>query len=168
MNAGGELTGRVARELAAERQRRLVELVDAEAIRRALSGCPSVLAGMTQVERELVIAIADMDGFNHRITAEGLGLSPRGLADAMVTQRRRAGGLTRDLQAAVMLRPAAELVAAVAGSDADAVASVLSPLSLQQFAALAVVLAAAVSDPSILPVAGKCDTGIPTFDDAGV
>lgn len=164
-SAGGELTGRVARELAAERQQRAVHLLDGEAIRRALLGCPAVL---TELEREAVIAVCDVGQLDRELTAAGLGVSRRSLDDRIKTRRRRVPGLTRDLKAASALRPAAVLVAAVAGSDAAGVASVLSLLSLQQFAALAVVLAAAVSDPSILPVAGECDTGIPTFDDAGV
>lgn len=76
-----------------------------------------------------------------------------------------AGG---ELTGRVARELAAVLVSAVAGSDAAGVASVLSSLSLQQFAALAVVLAAAVTDPSILPDTALEHDGIPTFDDAGV
>lgn len=78
---GGQTTGRVARELAAEQQERLVELVDAVAIRRALSGCPSALGAMTHLEREVVIAIADTYGGDLEITAAGLGITRGSLLD---------------------------------------------------------------------------------------
>ena len=155
----GELTGRVARELATERHERLVELVDAVTIRRALSGCPSVLEAMTDLERELVVAIADIDGLDREITARGLGISKGALEWTITRRRRRVEALTRDLWAASALRPAAELIAAVGAGDAGAVASLLRPLDPQRFAALAVVLAAAVADPDVL-------TGIPMPDDA--
>lgn len=135
-----------------------VHLIDLEAVRKALLGVPVVL---TELEAGAVVALCDLGGLDYTITAQGLGISYAAFKDRIKTRRRRVGGLTRDLQAAVMLRPAADLVAAVASGDADRVASVLSPLGLQQFAALAVVLAAAVSDGSIL-------AGIPTTDDAGV
>ena len=165
MNAGGELTGRVARELAAERHERAVHMLDATAMIRVLRGSPAIL---TELERDAVIVLADSDGVDRRIVAEGLGVKKNTLDRMILDRRRRMGGLTRDLQAAAMLRPAAELVAAVGAGDASAVAAVLTPMDRQRLAALAVVLAAAVSDPSILPVAGQCDTGMPTFDDAGV
>lgn len=161
----GETTGRIARELAAERHERAVHMLDATAMIRVLRGSPAIL---TELERDAVIVLADSDGVDRRIVAEGLGVKKNTLDRMILDRRRRVPVLTRDLQAAAMLRPAAELVAAVAGSDADAVASVLSGLSLQQFAALAVVLAAAVSDPSILPDTALESNGIPTFDDAGV
>lgn len=142
-----------------------VHLIDLEAVRKALLGVPVVL---TELEAGAVVALCDLGGLDYTITAQGLGISYAAFKDRIKTRRRRAPGLTRDLMAASALRPAAELVSAVAGSDADAVASVLSSLSLQQFAALAVVLAAAVSDPSILPDAGVEHDGIPTTDDAGV
>lgn len=161
----GETTGRIKRELATAAQERAVHLIDGEAIRRALLGCPAVL---TELEREAVIAVCDAGEMDRELTAAGLGLSRRSLDDQIKTRRRQVPALTRDLQAAAMLRPAAELVEAVGAGDAGAVAVVLSSLSLQQFAALAVVLAAAVSDPSILPDTGVERDGIPTFDDAGV
>lgn len=161
----GEATGRIARELAAERHERAVHMLDATAMIRVLRGSPAIL---TELEREAVIVLADSDGVDRRIVAEGLGVKKNTLDRMILDRRRRVGGLTRDLMAASALRPAAELVAAVAGSDAGGVAAVLSGLSLQQFAALAVVLAAVVSDPSILPDAGVDHDGIPTFDDAGV
>ena len=154
----GETTGRIARELAAERHERAVHMLDATAMIRVLRGSPAIL---TELEREAVIVLADSDGVDRRIVAEGLGVKKNTLDRMILDRRRRVPVLTRDLQAAVMLRPAAELVSAVASGDADRVASVLSPLGLQQFAALAVVLAAAVSDGSVL-------AGIPTTDDAGV
>lgn len=162
---GGETTGRIKRELAVEAHERAVHLIDLEAVRRVLLGIPAVL---TELERGAVIALCDAGGLDATVTAQGLGVAPSTVDWTVRRHRKRAAALTRDLQAAAMLRPAAELVTAVAGSDAEAVASVLSSLSLQQFAALAVVLAAAVSDPSILPDAGVERDGIPTFDDAGV
>lgn len=167
-SAGGEATRRVKREEAAARQERLVELVDAVAIRRVLSGCPSAVEALTRLEREVVISIVDLLGADLEITAAGLGITRNSLDWAVRRQRRRVGELTRDLWAAVMLRPAAELVEAVAAGDGGAVERVLSPLSRQQFAALAVVLAAAVADPSVLPDACGERAGIPMDDHAGV
>ncbi len=155
----GELTGRVARELATARHERQVELVDAVTIRRALSGCPSVLDAMTDLERDLVVAIADIDGLDREISARGLGISKGALEWTIIRRRRRVAALTRDLWAAAALRPAADLVGAVGSGDGEAVASLLTGLDSQRLAALAVVLAAAVADPDVL-------TGIPTPDDA--
>lgn len=136
---GGDTTGRVARELAAERHEHAVELIDAEAIRRALRGSPVAL---TALERDVVITIADLDGLDRQITAAGLGVT-RDALDHMIKRRRpRAAALTRDLWAAVMLRPAADLVEAVRAGDAGAVAGVLVGLDRQRLAAMAVVLAA--------------------------
>ena len=139
----GETTGRIKRELATAAQERAVHLIDLEAVRRVLSGIPAVL---TELERGAVIALCDAGGLDATVTAQGLGIAPSTVDWTIRRHRRRAAVLTRDLQAAAMLRPAAELVSAVADSDADTVASVLSPLSLQQFAALAVVLASMVAD----------------------
>lgn len=147
---GGATTGRVARELAVERHERAVELIDVEAIRRALAGSPVAL---TALERDVVITIADLDGLDRQITARGLGLSLNAVEYAITRRRRRVPSLTRDLWAAVMLRPASALVDAVRAGDAEAVAAVLAGLDAQGFAALSVVLAAAVSDASILPAA---------------
>lgn len=143
---GGDTTGRVIREQSVERHERLVELVDAVAIRRALSGCPSAIEALTALEREVVIAVADIDGLDRQVTARGLGLSKGGLDWAIVRQRRRVDELTRDLLAASMLRPAGDLVAAVAAEDPNAVAAVLLGRDLQRLAALCVVLASMVAD----------------------
>lgn len=139
----GETTGRVKRELAVEAHERAVHLIDLEAVRRVLSGIPAVL---TELERGAVIALCDAGGLDATVTAQGLGIAPSTVDWTIRRHRRRAAVLTRDLQAAVMLRPAAELVEAVAAGDAEAVAGVLLPLGRQQFAALAVVLASMVAD----------------------
>lgn len=131
----GETTGRVKRELAVEAHERAVHLIDLEAVRRVLSGIPAVL---TELERGAVIALCDAGGLDATVTAQGLGVAPSTVDWTIRRHRRRAAVLTRDLQAAVMLRPAAELV--------EAVAAVLTPLGQQQFAALAVVLASMVAD----------------------
>lgn len=162
---GGATTGRVARELAVERHERAVELIDAEAIRRALSGSP---AGLTALERDVVITIADLDGLDRRITAAGLGVSLNALEYAILRRRQRVPELTRDLWAAVMLRPAALLVDAVRAGDADGVAAVLAGLDAQGFAALAVVLAAAVSDASILPAVVDDPARIEAYEQPGM
>ena len=151
----GEATGRLLREQARERHEQAVHLLDAEAIRRVLSGCP---AWLTELEREAVVTIADVGGLSREITARGLGVS-EGALDWAITRRRRVAALTRDLWAGAALRPAAELVGAVGAGDAGAVASLLCALDPQRLAALAVVLAAAVADPDVL-------TGITTPDDA--
>lgn len=161
----GETTGRVKREIAVERHERAVHLVDGEAIRRALLGSPVAL---TELERGAVISIASMDGFDRELSAQGLGVSRNTLDSAIAHHRRRLPGLTRDLWAATALRPAGALVEAVASQDAGGVASVLCGLDRQRLAALAVVLAAAVTDPSILPDTGDEPTGIPIADHAGV
>lgn len=140
---GGETTGRIKRELAVEAHERAVHLIDLEAVRRVLSGIPAVL---TELERGAVIALCDAGGLDATVTAQGLGIAPSTVDWTIRRHRRRAAVLTRDLQAAVMLRPAAELVEAVAAGDAEAVAGVLLPLGRQQFAALAVVLASMVAD----------------------
>lgn len=130
----GELTGRVARELAVERHERAMALLDGEAIRRVLSGAPTFL---TPLEREAVFVLADTDGIDRAAVAEGLGCS-RGALDRQIWARReRAPQLTRDLWAAAMIRPA---------RDPDAVAGVLSGLDRQRPAALAVVLASMTAD----------------------
>lgn len=139
----GEATSRIKRELATAAQERAVHLIDGEAIRRALLGCPAVL---TELEREAVIAVCDAGEMDRELTAAGLGLSRRSLDDQIKTRRRRVPVLTRDLQAAAMLRPAAELVEAVGAGDADAVAAVLTPMDRQRLAVLAVVLASMVAD----------------------
>lgn len=157
----GEATGRLLREQARERHERAVELVDVEAVRRALTGCPSVLGAMTDLERELVVTIADVGGLSREITARGLGVSGGALDWAIKSRRRRVAALTRDLWAAAALRPAADLVDAVAAGDADAVASLLLGLDRQHLAALAVVLAAVVSEPSLI-------TRIPMDDHASI
>lgn len=167
-SAGGEATRRVKREEAAARQERLVELVDAVAIRRVLSGCPSAVEALTSLEREVVISIVDLLGADLEITAAGLGIGRKSLDLAVRRQRRRVAELTRDLMAAVMLRPAAELVEAVATGDADGVAGVLTGLDSQHLAALAVVLAAAVTDRSVLPSPVGDPAGMPMGDHAGV
>lgn len=143
---GGETTGRVARELAAERHEKAVHLVDGEAIRRALSGCPTAL---TELERGVVITIADTDGLDREITAQGLGMSRGTLDWAILRRRQRVPVLTRDLLAAALLRPAGDLVDAVRDADADAVAGVLSGLDRQRLAALRVVLASLVLDAEL-------------------
>lgn len=139
----GETTGRIKRELAVEAHERAVHLIDLEAVRRVLSGIPAVL---TELERGAVIALCDAGGLDATVTAQGLGIAPSTVDWTIRRHRRRAAVLTRDLQAAVMLRPAAELVEAVAAGDAEAVAAVLCGLGRQQFAALAVVLASMVAD----------------------
>lgn len=143
---GGETTGRVARELAAERHEKAVHLVDGEAIRRALSGCPTAL---TELERGVVITIADTDGLDREITAQGLGMSRGALDWAILRRRQRVPALTRDLMAAALLRPAGDLVGAVRDADAEAVAGVLSGLDRQRLAALCVVLASLVLDAEL-------------------
>lgn len=120
-----------------------MHLVDAEAIRRALLGSPVAL---TQLERGVVVAIADMDGLDREITARGLGISLDALKDRIRSRRRRVPVLQRELLAASMQGPADELVGAVAAGDADAVAGLLTGLDRQRFAALAVVLASMVAD----------------------
>lgn len=140
---GGSATGRIARELAVDRHEKAVHLLDVEAIRRVLSGSPAFL---THAEREAVFVLADSDGIDRTIVADGLGMKRDAVDWAVLRRRKRASELTRDLQAAAMLRPAGELVEAVAAEDRDGVAAVLTGLSLQQFAALAVVLAARVVD----------------------
>lgn len=138
----GEATGRLLREQARERHEQAVHLLDAEAIRRVLSGCP---AWLTELERDAVVTIADVGGLSREITARGLGVS-EGALDWAITRRRRATALTRDLMAAAALRPAADLVEAVAARAAGAVARVLSGLDRQRPAALAVVLALMTAD----------------------
>lgn len=152
----GELTGRVARDLAVQRHERAMALLDGEAIRRVLSGAPTFL---TLLEREAVFVLADTDGIDRATVAAGLEMKRDALDRQIWDRRARAPQLTRDLWAASALRPAAELIAAVGAGDAGAVASLLCALNPQRLAALAVVLAAAVADPGVL-------TGITTPDDA--
>lgn len=154
----GEAGRAAARELAAEANERAVHLVDVEAVRAALLGTPVAL---TELERGAVVALCDLGGFDVAITAAGLGVSVKRLGDRMRVRRRRVPALTRDLWAAVMLRPAADLVDAVASRDAEAVASALCGLNRQHLAALAVVLAAAVRDSSLI-------SGVPIPDHASL
>ena len=146
----GEATRAVKRALAVRRHERAVHLVDGAAIRRALSGCPSAIKAMTDLEREVVIAIADTDGIDREVTAAGLGISRSTLDWKITHQRRRAAALTRDLWAAAMLQPAADLVSAVRENDPGAVAEVLVGLDPQRLAALCVVLAARVADAELM------------------
>jgi len=143
VNRGGQTTGRMIRELARERHERVVHLVDVEAVRRALLGSPTAL---TELERGAVIALCDLYGLDVTITAAGLGVAPNTVDWTIRRNRKRLPGLTRDLMAAAMLRPAGELVEAVAAGDADAVAGLLTDLDRQRLAALAVVLASMVAD----------------------
>jgi hypothetical protein len=140
---GGATTGRIKREMALERHEQAVHLLDVEAMRRVLSGSPAFL---THAEREAVFVLADSDGIDRHVVAAGLGMSRDALDWAVLRRRKRSSELDRDLQAAAAIRPAAELVDAVAAESPDAVAAVLTGLSPQQFAALCVVLAARVVD----------------------
>lgn len=142
----GEATRAVKRALAEQGHERARHLIDAVAIAKALEGSPVAL---TELERDAVIVIADTDGIDREITAAGLGISRSGLDWAIIRQRRRVPALTRDLWAAVMLRPAADLVSAVRAHDPDAVASVLLGLDRQRLAALAVVLASMLADADL-------------------
>lgn len=143
MTYAGTASSRVRREKAIERHERAVHLLDVEAMLRVLSGSPTFL---TEVEREAVIVLADRDGLDRQIVADGLGVQRSTLGDLIEVRRRRLPRITRDLWAAVMLRPARELVDAVAGEDSGAVAGVLVPLDRQHLAALRVVLASMVAD----------------------
>lgn len=142
-NRGVETSARTRREQAVERHERAVHLLDVEAMLRVLSGSPTFL---TAVEREAVIVLADRDGLDRQIVADGLGVRRSTLGDLIEVRRRRLPRITRDLWAAVMLRPAGELVDAVASEDPDAVAAVLVGPDVQHLAALCVVLASMVAD----------------------
>jgi hypothetical protein len=152
----GAATRDVKFALAKAEHERAMELVDVTAVLRALSGSPVAL---TELERDVVIVLADRDGISRQITAEGLGISKSGIDWAVTRQRRRVPALTRDLWAAAMIRPAADLVSAVRHNDPEAVAEVLLGLDRQRLAALAVVLAAAVTDPDLM-------AGVTTDEDA--
>lgn len=134
----GAATRDVTLALARADHERAVELVDVTAVLRALSGSPAVL---TALERDVVVVLPDRDGISRQIVAEGLGITRHSVDDAICRQRRRVPALTRDLWAAAMLRPAADLVSAVRANDPVAVARVLVGLDCQRLAALAVDLA---------------------------
>lgn len=117
---------------------RAVHLIDAEAIRRALLGTPTVL---TELERDAAITICDLDGLDRRIAAAGLGMPRDTLATEVIRRRDRLSGFTTRLMAAAAVEPAEDLVDAVDAEDQGAVADVLHGLDLQGLYALAVVLA---------------------------
>ncbi len=140
---GVDTSARVRREQAVERHERAVHLLDVEAMLRVLSGSPTFL---TAVEREAVIVLADRDGIDRQVVATGLGVQRSTLGDLIEVRRRRLPRITRDLWAAVMLRPARDLVDAVTVEDPAAVAGVLVGPDVQHLAALCVVLASMVAD----------------------
>ncbi len=118
---------------------REVELIDATAIRRALSGCPVALTAM---ERGVVISIADTHGMDREVVAKGLGFRQRAGVDAAITRARRAvSDAEKNVLAAAAWDRAMELVEAVQDEDAQAVSAALCDLDRQGLAALAVVLA---------------------------
>lgn len=133
----GSATREVIRALATQRHERAVHLIDLEAVRLALLGVPTVLR---ELEAGAVVALCDLGGLDRELTARGLGVS-RSCVDDRIAKRRALPGLAADLLALTMTGPAADLVAAVAARDVDAVRGVLAGLDRQHLAALAIVLA---------------------------
>lgn len=152
----GETTRRTIRDLARERHERVVHLLDATAIRRALLGDPVTL---TELERGAIVVLADEYGLDHQIVAEGLGRSKSAVDTAIIRRRERLPGLAADLLALTMTGPAEDLIAAVAVRDPDGVRDVLAGWDRQHLAALCVVLADMATDalPPADPLATPVD-----------